>query len=40
MIENYPKEKLLEYVKNPSLLKTDANEIFNLAKQSQITSTK
>lgn len=40
MLENYSKEKLLEYVKNPSLLKVDANDIFDSARQSQITNTK
>lgn len=36
MLENYPKEKLLGYVKNPSLLKSEADDIFDLARQSQI----
>lgn len=35
MLENYSKEKLLEYVKNPDLLKQDANHIFETVKQSQ-----
>lgn len=40
MLENYSKEKLLEYVKNPDLLKLDANLIFQLVKESQITNVK
>ena len=36
MLENYSKEKLLEYVKNPVLLKQDADNIFERVKQSQI----
>lgn len=35
MLENYSKEKLLEYVKNPNLLKQDADDIFETVKQSQ-----
>jgi len=35
MLENYSKDKLLEYVKNPDLLKRDADDIFQAAKQSQ-----
>ena len=33
MLENYSKDKLLEYVRNSSLLIQDANEIFELAKR-------
>ena len=33
MLENYSKDKLLEYVRNSSLLMQDANEIFELAKR-------
>jgi len=36
MLENYSKEKLLEYDKNPVLLKQDADNIFERVKQSQI----
>jgi len=36
MLENYSKDKLLEYIKNPNLLKKDEDSIFELAKQSQI----
>lgn len=39
MLENYSKDKLLEYVKNPDLLKNDADDIFESAKQSQINKT-
>ena len=35
MLENYSKEKLLDYVNNPDLLKKDANHIFETVKQSQ-----
>ena len=35
MLENYSKDKLLEYVKNPDLLKQDADDIFETVKQSQ-----
>lgn len=35
MLENYSKNKLLEYIKNPNLLKKDAYNIFALAQQSQ-----
>lgn len=35
MLENYSKKQLLEYVKNPLLLKLDANSIFQAARQSQ-----
>ena len=35
MLENYSKDKLLEYVKNPNLLKQDADDIFKKAKQLQ-----
>lgn len=40
MLENYSKDILLEYVKNPSLLKLDANHIFEQAKQAQIKNIK
>lgn len=40
MLKNYSKDKLLEYVKNPSLLKLDADDIFESATQSQIKNTK
>lgn len=40
MLENYSKDKLLEYIKNPNLLKNDANNIFDLARQSQIKKSK
>ena len=35
MLENYPKSKLLEYVRNKDLLKKEALNIFYKAKQSQ-----
>ena len=35
MLENYSKDKLLEYVRNPFLLKKDMNDIFEAAKKSQ-----
>ncbi len=35
MLENYSKDKLLEYVKNPALLKQDADDIFKTVKKSQ-----
>ena len=35
MLENYSKDKLLEYVKKPNLLKQDADDIFKKAKQLQ-----
>ena len=35
MLENYSKDKLLEYIKNPDSLKNDADDIFESAKQSQ-----
>lgn len=35
MLENYPKDKLLEYIKNPTLLKMDANDIFESAKNNK-----
>lgn len=40
MLENYSKDILLEYVKNPSLLKLDANNIFEQAKQFQMKNIK
>ena len=40
MLENYSKDQLLEYVKKPSLLKQDANDIFEFAKQSRINKVK
>lgn len=36
MLENYSKDRLLEYVKNPNSLKQDADNIFETVKQSQI----
>lgn len=36
MLENYTKEKLLEFVKNPDLLRKEADSIFNSVKESQI----
>lgn len=35
MLENYSKDKLLDYVKNPDILKQDADSIFETVKQSQ-----
>ena len=40
MLSNYSNEQLLEYVKNPALLKQQAEQIFILALQSQIKNTK
>lgn len=40
MLENYSKDKLLEYAKNSALLKKDADDIFESAKQSQTNKTK
>lgn len=36
MLDNYPKEKLLEYIKNPSTLKRDAQSIFDEVIANQI----
>lgn len=36
VLNNYSKEKVLEYIKKPSLLKKKANDIFELAKLNQI----
>lgn len=36
MLENYSNEKLLGYIKNPSLLKLEQDNIFRLAKENQI----
>lgn len=35
MLENYSKDRLLDYVKNPDILKQDADSIFETVKQSQ-----
>lgn len=40
MLENYSKEKLLEYIKNSDLLKIDQDNIFELASQFQRTHTR
>lgn len=36
MLENYSNEKLLDYIKKPSLLKLEQDNIFKLAKENQI----
>lgn len=36
MIKNYSKNELLEYIRNPGLLKDNANNIFELAKKAQL----
>ena len=40
MLENYSKERLLEYIKNPILLKEDAIDIFDKVKNSQFNKSK
>lgn len=34
MLENFEKNKILEYVKYPDILKSDSDEIFERAKES------
>lgn len=36
MLENYSNEKLIDYIKKPSLLKLEQDNIFKLAKENQI----
>lgn len=40
MLENYSKDKLLDFIKNPDLLKENADEIFTQAKEYQQRRTK
>lgn len=36
MLANYSKEQLIEYIKNPSSLRSDAESIYNSAVEEQL----